>query len=140
MEDNIQNLIQKSKHRGLHTEEENIILEYLKSIAEAEAFELLKYMVQQNSSVVFSVAKRVLHTKGYVKTFFEYGLLNSNAQSIQLWLKFAIHKIELKSIIYSLKKTNNERNRIIEKALYWLPTFISKDDTKSQNIIQNLKE
>lgn len=140
MEDTIQKLINKSINRGLPSQEEKIILEYLKSIKEVEALEILKYMAEQNSSVVFSVAKRVLHTKDYVKSFFEYGLLISNAQSIELWLKFAIHKIGLKSLIYSLKKMSNESNRIIEKATYWLLRLISKDDTKSQNLIQNLRD
>lgn len=75
--------------------------------------------------------KRVLSSKIHVKRFFEYGVINSDAQSIKRWLDFAIPKLGFKSTVSLIQKLNNQSNRLLEKAVYWLPTFISEHDTNS---------
>jgi hypothetical protein len=140
MNNEIKKSINTSRYRGWTANEEKQTLGYLRSIPEAEALEILKYMVDQKSLISPLVGKRILRTKDYVKSFFEYGILRSNAQTIKEWLEFAIPKIGCKAVIYLIKEWNTESNQLMEKAIYWLPAFISKDDIKSQALLNQLKE
>lgn len=140
MIEEIQQLIQTSKHRGLSHNEEKIILDYLNSINEEEVVEFLKYMVDQNSLISTAIAKRILRSKTHVKSFFEYGVTNYNSQPIKKWLEFVIPRLGFKSTVILIERLNNENNRLIEKAVYWLPTFISKNDANSRNILNKLRE
>ena len=58
-------------------------------------------------------------------------VVNSDALSIKKWLDFAIPKLGFKSTVYLIEKLNNENNRLVDKAVYWLPVFISPSDTNS---------
>lgn len=140
MNDELKTIIQISIHRGLIYDEEKVILNYFKNITEADALDILKYMIEQKSLITVSIAKKVLHTKHYVKSFFEYGVVTSNAQTIKQWLEFAVSKLGIKSVIYLIDQLNNESNRLIDKAVYWLPLFIVDDDIKSRNLFHKLKE
>lgn len=127
----VESLIQVSRYRGLCSDEEKLFLKYLRSIDEEEAVEVLKYMVDQKSLISTVFAKRVLSSKIHVKSFFEYGVINSDAQSIKKWLDFAIPKLGFKSTVSLIEKLNNQSNRLLEKAVYWLPTFICEIDRNS---------
>lgn len=140
MNDNIQQLIHTSTYRSLSSDEEKIILEYLKSIPEVEAYEIIKSMVEQKSLITIVIAKKVLHTRNYVTELFKYGVLKSNAQSIKLWLEFAIPKLGFKSVVKLIEDLNNDSNRLIEKAVYWLPLFISENEKRSWNLLEKLRE
>lgn len=140
MNDNICGLIQVSNYRVLSSNEEKELLNYLKSLPELEAYEIIKNMIEYKSFITLGIIKKVLHKKYYVTKLFEYGLLSSNAQSIKLWLDFGIPKLGFKSVLRIIEKLNNETNRLIEKSVYWLPLFIDNDDIKSQNLLDNLKE
>ncbi len=141
MESDVRKIIEVSRYRGLCSDEEKVVLEYLKSISEEKAVEVLKYMVDQKSLISTVFAKKVLRSKIHVKSFFEYGVINSDAQSIKKWLDFATPKLGFKSTVYLIETLNNQSNRLIEKAVYWLPTFIcNNDDTNKQRILSNLLE
>ena len=140
MNDNIQQLIHTSTYRGLSSNEEKIILEYLKSIPEFAADEIIKSMLEQKSMITIVMAKKVLHTRDYVIKLFKYGVLKSNAQSIKLWLEFAIPKLGFKSVVKLIEDLNNDSNRLIEKAIYWLPLFISENQKRSWNLLEKLRE
>jgi len=99
MNDNVQQLIQNSTYRALSSNEEKVILEQLKSIPEIEAYEIIKNMVEQKSQITLGIAKRVLHTRDYVIKLFEYGVVKSDAQSIKLWLEFAISKLGFRAVL-----------------------------------------
>jgi hypothetical protein len=45
-----------------------------------------------------------------------------------------------KSVLRIIESLNNETNRLIEKAVYWLPTFINNNDINSKILLDNLKE
>ncbi|MBD2412238.1 hypothetical protein FACHB389_33930 [Nostoc calcicola FACHB-389] len=140
MNDNIQQLIHTSIYKSLSSNEEKVILQYLKSIPEVEAYVIIKSMVEHKSQITIAMAKKVLHTKNYVTELFKYGILKSNAQSIKLWLEFAIPKLGFKSVVRLIEDLNDDTNRLIEKAVYWLPLFISENEKKSWNLLQNLRE
>ncbi|MBW4614022.1 MAG: hypothetical protein KME21_12255 [Desmonostoc vinosum HA7617-LM4] len=140
MNDNIQNLIQTSTYRALSSNEEKVILDYLKSIPEVEAYEIIKSMVEQKSLISLVIAKRVLNQRDYVTKLFKYGSVNSNAQSIKLWLDFAIPKLGFKSVAKLIEDLNNDQNRLIEKAVYWFPLFISKNEKRSWNLLEKLRQ
>ncbi|MBL1200648.1 MAG: hypothetical protein RMY62_017360 [Nostoc sp. ZfuVER08] len=140
MNDNIQQLIKASIYKSLPDREEKIILEYLKSIPEIEAYEILKLMVDEKSQITIAMAKKVLHTRDYVTQLFNYGIVKSNAQSIKLWLEFAIPKLGFKSVVRLIEDLNDDTNRLLEKAVYWLPLFVSKNETRSWNLLEKLRE
>jgi hypothetical protein len=140
MNDNVQQLIQTSTYRSLFSNEEKVILEHLKSIPEVEAYEIVKSMVEQKSLITIAIAKKVLHKRNYVTRLFEYGIVNSNAQSIKLWLEFAIPKLGFKSVIKLLEYLNDDSNRLLEKAVYWLPLLISENEKSSWNLLEKLRE
>jgi hypothetical protein len=140
MNDRVQELIQTSTYRSLTSQEEKVILDYLKSIPEDAVYEIIKSMVEQKSLVTIIIAKKVLHTRDYVTKIFSYGVLESNAQSIKLWLDFAIPKLGFKSVVKLIEDLNNDSNRLIEKAVYWLPLFISENEKRSWNLLEKLKE
>ncbi|MEH2458354.1 hypothetical protein [Nostoc sp.] len=140
MNDHIQQLIDTSTYRALTSQEEKVILDYLKSIPEVAVYEIIKSMVEQKSLVTIVIAKKVLHTRYYVTKMFIYGILESNAQSIKLWLEFAIPKLGFKSVVKLIEDLNNDSNRLIEKAVYWLPLFISENEKRSWNLLDKLKE
>ncbi|QLE49577.1 hypothetical protein FD724_16760 [Nostoc sp. C057] len=140
MNDRVQELIQTSTYRSLTSQEEKVILDYLKSIPEVAVYEIIKSMVEQKSLVTIVIAKKVLHTRDYVTKMFNYGVLESNAQTIKLWLDFAIPKLGFKSVVKLIEDLNNDSNRLMEKAIYWLPLFISENETRSWNLLEKLKE
>lgn len=140
MNELIQSLVQKSAFKGLCTHEEKTLLMYLKSLDEANACEALKYMVDQRSLVAPLMAKKVLHTKTNVIKMFEYSLKSSKIHNIKLWLEFSIHKLGMRTAVKILKDLDDENNKLIEKALYWLPQLISYDDQKSQEVMDQLVE
>ncbi|MBD2506827.1 hypothetical protein H6G91_06030 [Nostoc muscorum FACHB-395] len=140
MNDRVQQLIQTSTYRSLTSQEEKVILDYLKSIPEVAVYEIIKSMVEQKSLVTIVIAKKVLHTRDYVTKMFNYGVLESNAQTIKLWLDFAIPKLGFKSVVKLIEDLNNDSNRLMEKAIYWLPLFISENETRSWNLLEKLKE
>ncbi|MDZ8107663.1 MAG: hypothetical protein RM338_18870 [Nostoc sp. DedQUE12a] len=140
MDDNIQQLIKASIYKSLPSHEEKRILEYLKSIPETQAYEILKLMVDEKSQITIAMAKKVLHTRDYVTQLFNYGVGKSNAQSIKLWLEFAIPKLGFKSVVRLIEDLNDDTNRLLEKAVYWLPLFVSKNETRSWNLLQKLRE
>ncbi|MCC5604105.1 hypothetical protein [Nostoc favosum] len=140
MNEHIQNLIEISSYRSLSSHEEKVILEYLKSIPEVEAYEIIKSMAEQKSLSTIVIAKKVLHTRDYVTKLFKHGILKSNAQSIKLWLDFAIPKLGFKSVVKLIEDLNNDSNRLIEKAVYWLPLFISEKEKRSWDLLEKLRE
>ncbi|MGB5970210.1 MAG: hypothetical protein WBG70_17985 [Spirulinaceae cyanobacterium] len=140
MLETIEYLIEVSSRRGLHPDEEKTVLNYLRSMNEEEAVEMLKYMVDRKSFVSTIFASRVLRSKSCVRNFFKYGVINADAQSIKKWLEFAINRLGAKSTIYLIEKLNNESNRLLYKAVYWFPILIPKSDTKSQSILNKLRD
>lgn len=139
MNDNVKQLIQDSTYRALSSNEEKVILEQLKSIPEIEAYEIIKTMVDQKSQITLAIAKRVLHARDYVTKLFEYGIVKSDAQSIKLWLEFAIPKLGFRAVSKLVEKINNDSNKVLEKAVYWLPMFISKNEKKSWVLLEELR-
>ncbi|WP_461947590.1 hypothetical protein [Nostoc sp.] len=97
-------------------------------------------MVEQKSLVTIVIAKKVLHTRYYVTRLFKYGVLKANAQSIKLWLEFAIPKLGFKSVVKLIEDLNDDSNRLIEKAVYWLPMLISENEKRSWNLLEKLTE
>lgn len=135
----IQEIIQVSAQRFLSSDEQKELLNYLKSIPEFERYKIIKDMLDTKSNITLATVKSVLNQKEYVTKLFRYGLLNSNAQSIKLWLEFAIPKLGFKSVVFLIEELDNETNQLADIALYWLPMFIPKDSTKSLNLIERLE-
>jgi hypothetical protein len=139
MNDNIQQLIQDSTYRALSSNEEKVILEQLKSMPKIEAYEIIKNMIEKKSQITLAIAKRVLHKRDYVIKFFEYVIVKSDAQSIKLWLEFTIPKLGFRSVLKLIEKLNNDSNELLEKAVYWLPMVISKNEEKSWSLLEELR-
>ncbi len=139
MNDNIQQLIQDSTYRALSSNEEKVILEQLKSMPKIEAYEIIKNMIEKKSQITLAIAKRVLHKRDYVIKFFEYVIVKSDAQSIKLWLEFTIPKLGFRSVLKLIEKSNNDSNELLEKAVYWLPMVISKNEEKSWSLLEELR-
>jgi hypothetical protein len=135
----VNQLIEDSSIRHLSSTEERTISEYLKSIPESDACKIIEEMVGKKSFASISIAKKVLRKKENTKRVFELRTVSSNAQSIRIWLDFAIPRIGVKTVVKSITLLNNKENQIIEKSLYWLPGLVPKDDQKSQELIQKLK-
>ncbi|WP_138503650.1 hypothetical protein [Nostoc sp. PA-18-2419] len=71
---------------------------------------------------------------------FNYGILKSNAQSIKFWLEFAIPKLGFKAVVRLIEDLNDDTNRLLEKAIYWLPLFILEKEKNSGDVLQSLRE
>jgi hypothetical protein len=139
MDKHIDKLIEDSATRTLSNSEEKKIYDYLKSIPESDAYEIINEMLENKSLVTIAIAKKILNDKKNIIIFFEHGLKTTNAQSIKAWLNFAIPKIGFKAVVNSMISINNHENKIIEKALYWLPSIITETNEKSQDLLQQLK-
>jgi hypothetical protein len=135
----INQLIEDSSIRYISSAEERAISEYLKSIPEKNACEIIEKMIAEKSFISISIAKKVLHKKESTRRIFESGMIESNAQSMRMWLDFAVPRIGIKTVVNSIILLNDKENQLIEKALYWLPSLISKDNQKSQELMQKLK-
>lgn len=135
----IQEIIQIARARFLSSNEQKHLLNYLKSISEFERYEIIKYMLDTKSNITLATVKSVLNQKEYVTKLFRYGLLNSNAQSIKLWLEFAVPKLGFKSVVFLIEELDNETNQLADIALYWLPVFVSTSNTKAQELIERLE-
>jgi hypothetical protein len=136
----IDRLIEDSLSKSLDSGEEKMIFDYLKSINEVDAYEVIAKMIDIRSPIAIKVAKKVIHSKENAIKLFKHGLMTSNAQSIRMWLDFAAPKVGFKTIIDILISLNNQENKMIEKALYWLPSIIPEDNKKSQQLLQHLKD
>lgn len=136
MEPEIKYLIYIAGQRFLSSPEQQKLLKYLKSIPESEAYEIIKDMLNTKSNITLSTVKSVLNQKEYVTKLFKYGLLQSNAQSIKLWLEFAIPKLGIKSTLSVVEELDNETNQLIDIVLYWLPVFVPQNSTKYLKLIE----
>jgi hypothetical protein len=139
MTNHIDRLIEDSLSRSLSSLEEKIIFDYFKSMNEEDACQIIKKMIDTRSLITMQVAIKIVRRKENVIEIFKYGVLVSNAQSIRMWLNFAVPKVGFKAIVDILLSLDNQENKIIEKALYWLPSIIPEDNKKSQQLLQKLK-
>ena len=71
-------------------------------------------MLDTKSNITLATVKSVLNQKEYVTKLFRYGLLNSNAQSIKLWLEFAIPKLGFKSVVFLIEELD-KRTGVLSK-------------------------
>ena len=60
MRSNVQKIIEISRYRGFCSDEEQIFIDYLRSIDEEKAVEILKYILDQKSLISTLFAKWVL--------------------------------------------------------------------------------
>lgn len=138
MEDTINQLIESSIIKPLSSEEERVISGYLKTIDESRAVEIIVYMIDVKSMFTISIPKSVIKTRNNAIKIFEHGITNSNAQSIKLWLEFAIPKIGIQRVINSIIKVDSSSNQIAQKSSYWLPKMIENNE-KCEELFNKLK-
>lgn len=140
MNKNIQELIQASIHRPLDSVEEKAIIDYLKSISDQDAYEVIKSLIDQQSQISIVIPKKVLNQKQQVKSLLQHVLADTDAQSIKIWLEFAIPKLGFKAVVKLIKELSNDENRLIEKAVYWLPLFIPNNEKRALDLLEDLKQ
>jgi hypothetical protein len=140
MSENIQELIQTSIHRPLNSVEEKAIIDYLKSISDQDAYEVIKSLIDQQSQISIVIPKKVLNQKQQVKSLLQHVLADTDAQSIKIWLEFAIPKLGFKAVVKLIKELSNDENRLIEKAVYWLPLFIPNNEKRALDLLEDLKQ
>lgn len=136
MNQQISILINLSTQRFLSSNEENELVKHLRSLEESEAFNILKISISKKSSIGINVYKRVLHKKEYVKNIFKYQVNTYKIQEIKPWLIFLISKIGVKSTIFLIKELDNDENKLLFKALYWLPSLVPQNNKSIQNLLQ----
>jgi hypothetical protein len=136
MKNDIYNLIEESLSSPQDSRRDTRIVEILRGMDRFEAVEILKVMVEEGCPNTFHIAKKVLGSRKVAEPFFIFGLKRADASSIGAWLEFAIPRIGLRRVIGNLKKQQAENPKIINMALYWLPSLIDEKDSK---LIEDLK-
>lgn len=139
MNETIQELIQASIRRPLNAAEEKLIIKYLKSMPEQEAYEVIKSMIDQQSQMSISIPKKVLNQKEQVKRLLRHVLVDVDAQSVKVWLGFAIPKLGFKAVVKLIEELSNDENRLLEKVIYWVPLFIPSNDRRALDFLEELK-
>lgn len=113
-----------------------IVAELLKMNVET-ALIYLKTMIARRSPSALPGAVRVLNDSSCARELFEFCLPEAQAGEIKSLLDFGIKKIGTKTVITILAKKNAEIPRLVEKALYWLPSLVAPKD---QPLIEELKK
>lgn len=105
--------------------------------------ELVKLLKTQDSSIVYSVvrrlmdlncpnhfviARRALNDKKYIKEHFRRGLDVADKSSIQTWIAITLPKLGARETFKILLEKESERPGIVDDALYFLPRMIMPTD------------
>jgi hypothetical protein len=133
---NQKDLIEDSIKFSPDSKRDNEIVYLLRQMNISEALTIIIKMLDQESPNTYYVACKVLNEIKVAESFFVFGLTKADASNIKLWLEFAIPRMGVKRVITALKNTENEKPGTIDKALYWLPSLIKKEDFQ---IIEELK-
>ncbi len=57
---------------------------------------------------------------------------------IELWLKYLIARLGFKKVIAILSNKLSDHPQEVEKAIYWLPKFLPRDNAKASILLNNL--
>lgn len=136
----VEDLINQKQYKSLSFENERETVKYLKSLPEKKSFEIILEMAKQRIPTFLVVAKKVLNEKELVIQLLKYGFEeDSNAQSIKLWLQFAIPKLGARYVIKLIDELSLNNTKLADNALYWLPKFISKEEKKAWKLFEIFK-
>lgn len=107
--------------------ENQIVLE-LRQKKPEEAVEILERMAARGSGCALPIAKRVINDPKTATRFFRALLPQAKADGIKDLLEFGIIKLGIRAVIRELTAHAESDPRILEKALYWLPSLVAETD------------
>ncbi len=124
-----------STERGF---DERETLQHLMSLPEEDRFHEIDALLDQDSAMALKLANTALRNKQYFELLFERGLEKANASEIELWLKYLIARLGFKRVIAILSSQLSAHPQEVEKAIYWLPNFLPKNNDKASILLQSL--
>jgi len=137
MSGNLEQLITDSVEKPPDSVRDNAIVAELRKMKAETALLYIKAMIVRRSPSALPVAMRVLNDSSCSRELFEFCLPEAQAGEIKILLEFGIKKIGTKAVVAILAKKNTDIPRLVEKALYWLPSLV---EPKDQALVESLKE
>ncbi len=110
----------------------------LMSLGEEAQFDEINAILARNFVIGLKLANAVLKNKRYFELLFDQGLEKANASDIELWLKYLLPRLGFRRVIAILSHKLSENPESVNKASYWLPKFLPKDNKQAVILLREL--
>jgi hypothetical protein len=113
---------------------------HLKEYPEEDRFKFIKAALPYDALGALKLANSCLRRREYFVELFEQGLHEADASSILMWLECLVPRLGVMRVLNILSDKLNTEPKQVRKAIYWLPKFIKREDTKAAPSFHTLKE
>lgn len=114
-------------------------MQNLANCSEEEKLNQICVLLEQDYIKALQVANSNLTSKKSFERLLEKGLTKANASEIEVWLKYLVPRLGLRSTIKFLEKQLPQQPQQVKKAFYWLPKFVEQTNDKEVNLLRGFK-
>lgn len=125
-------------HKPRDTKRERELVRCLRELSESERLEFIDLLTEHHFFLGLEMAKKSLREKTSFVTLFEKFIDRSNASSIRWLLESLIPRLGFCRITGLLRNKLETNGRVVEMALYWLPSLCPKNNLKASQSLQIL--
>ena len=133
-----QELVEYARGRR-DSKKETALAQRLRELPEDERFALIYECLQYRTVLGLSLATSCLQKPMYFQQILEQGLQRADASAIRFWLECAVPRLGVRRVLHVLTQTLETNPGAVEKALYWLPRFMPRDDERAMEAWTQLK-
>ncbi len=112
----------------------------LRQLPEEERFEYVQDALKYNRYIGLKLANNCLRQKRYFEILLEEGLAIEDASSMQLLLDAVMPRLGFDRVLSILEDSNRVSPESVDKALYWLPRSLPKDDKEAKQRLKALQQ
>ena len=115
----------------------------LRTRPEGERFEFIQCLLPRHPVLALQLANASLRERCHFESLLQQGLKTADASSIQFWLEAIVPRLGARRVLSTLESTVETDPDAVDKALYWLPRFLPKEDAEARmqmkQLVQQLK-
>jgi hypothetical protein len=106
---------------------ERELCEELRKQPEHERHQFLMELVKHQPIVALQLAHKTLESRTSFVALLEFAVVNCDASSIKYWLDSVVPRLGFRRTVDNLIRLAATNGDGVEKALYWLPRFVTSD-------------
>ena len=106
---------------------ERALCDKLRQQPEQERRGFLMELVNYQPIVALQLAHKTLESRASFIALLEFAVVNCDASSIKYWLESVVPRLGFRRTVDNLIRLAPTNNDGVEKALYWLPRFVTSD-------------
>ena len=110
----------------------------LRQRSESERFEFIQCLLSRQPVLALQLANACLRERHYFDALLQQGFQTADASSIQFWLEAIVPRLGARRVLAALEVLVDTDPDAVDKALYWLPRFVPKEDMEARMQMQHL--